>query len=372
MTELVKAPGLTYTPEQLVAIRKEYAGGATDEQFIVFITECQQRNLIPGRHVYFQLRRAKERDPETGAEFWSKRVTMLTSIDAFRLIAQRTGEYRGQKPTVWIYFDTNKAPTVRSTVPLPNEKGEPRTPWAAETSVLRKGFEEPITAVARFDAYAVTYKKGNEEVLTNQWVKRSPEQIAKCSEALALRKAFPEELGGLYVVEELANSEENREATVPAQAVEARAATVPGAVNQQPGAEQAPRVEPQPPFAPTPGSPQAPALATPDAELAGDILLNRLQQTNDAEDAAKLAAAVLPLTAAEVTAFVNRVRHYTREVLPKAGMKTGAAEKAKQFVFRTTGKKSTGELSRAEWETVLGLLDAAQAEGIPALVKLIG
>jgi len=52
-------------------------------------------------------------------------------------------------------------------------------------------------------------------------------------------------------------------------------------------------------------------------------------------------------------------------------MKTGAAEKAKQFVFRITGKKSTGELSKAEWDNVLGQLDAAQAEGTASLLKLI-
>jgi len=361
---------MTYTPEQLAAIRKEYAVGATDEQFTIFITECQQRNLIPGRHVYFQLRRAKERDPETGAEFWSKRITMLTSIDAFRLMAQRTGEYRGQEATVWIYLDkATGLPSVRSTVPLPNEKNEPRTPWAAETSVLRKGFDKPIVAVARFDAYAVTYKKGNDELLTQQWVKRSPEQIAKCSEALGLRKAFPEELGGLYVVEELANSEENREAPMPAQAVESRAATVPGAVNHQPGAEGASRVatpEPEPPFAPTPGSPQAATQPAPEAVANAAVDADRA----GAPITAPTPAEGIP-TKAEVGAYVDRVRHYTREVLPAAGMKTGAAEKAKQFVFKVTGKKSTAELTKAEWETVLDQLDAAQTTGTAALLKLI-
>lgn len=200
-----------YTAEELAAIRAEYALGATDAQFTNFIRACRERNLVPGRHVYFQIRRAREYDPVARAKVNVSRAVHITSIDAFRLIAQRTGEYRGQKPVKWIYLDDqNGLPIITSTVPLGKGK-DALQPWACEVAVLRKNFEEPIVAVARFDAYAATYNDDSGTPVLNQmWQRRGPEQLAKCTEALGLRKAFPEELGGLYIAEEFAREDDDQ------------------------------------------------------------------------------------------------------------------------------------------------------------------
>src|SRR5581483_8318607 len=108
-----------YTEDQLAAIRSEYAKGATDEQFTNFMRECAERRLQPGKHVYFQLRKAREYDPDTRSYVYTKRAAHQTSIDAFRLIAQRSGAYQGQEPFVYIYLDDDGMPTKRSTIPLP-------------------------------------------------------------------------------------------------------------------------------------------------------------------------------------------------------------------------------------------------------------
>ena len=64
-------------------------------------------------------------------------------------------------------------------------------PSAARVGVLRKGFSEVMFAVARFDAYAATNKEGK---LGPMWRKMPDVMIAKCAEALALRRAFPQEM----------------------------------------------------------------------------------------------------------------------------------------------------------------------------------
>jgi hypothetical protein len=214
---------LEFTDAELSAIRSEYCGGATDQQFELFISECKARNLRPGPHLVFQLRNAKVYDPDTGTSRFVKKPYWITTIGALRLIALRTGQYGGATPPEYIYLDKDGDPTVISQIPLPDKtnKSLPREPWAVRVAVKRKDFDEPITSVVRFDSVAATQKRGETIVLTEMWQKRGDAQNAKCSEADALRKAFPEELGSLYLSEEIKNEVEDEKphAVTPASVV---------------------------------------------------------------------------------------------------------------------------------------------------------
>ena len=206
---------IEFTPQQLKAFRAEFCKGFNDDQFEVSMAFCQLRDLLPGKHVLFQLRRSKEWDDYVRAKVDVTKVVFITTIDAARLIALRSKEYTAQDPETYIYLDGEGNPSVESKIPLPRvplppdgQPALPREPWAVRTTVYRKSFGHPITSVARFDAYASTYKQDNQIRLTEIWVKRGPEQLAKCSEMLSLRKSFPEELSSIYLDLELKNEEE--------------------------------------------------------------------------------------------------------------------------------------------------------------------
>jgi hypothetical protein len=69
-----------------------------------------------------------------------------------------------------------------------------KPPAAAKTILHRKGASHPFVGVARF----ADYNAGQ-----GLWSKMPAAMIAKCSEALSLRKAFPADLSGVYSTDEM-------------------------------------------------------------------------------------------------------------------------------------------------------------------------
>lgn len=128
-----------------------------------------------------------------GQVTWS----IQTSIDGFRVIAERSGQYAGQGPSEWLAKDGEW-----TQVWVKELHGE--YPLAARATVYRHDFTQPLTAVATWDAYAQTKTNGE---LTSMWQRMGPLMLAKCAEALALRKAFPQDLSGLYTGDEMSQAE---------------------------------------------------------------------------------------------------------------------------------------------------------------------
>jgi phage recombination protein Bet len=170
-SEVQVQSALTVTPEQLDIVRKTIAPpDATPAELELYLYDCKRQGVHPlDRLLHFTKRGGK--------------YTPITSIDLMRARAADTGELAGSDDAVF----------------KESQDGSP-CPLAASVTVFRlvSGIRCPFTATARWNEY---YPGDGKEGF--MWRKMHHVMLAKCAEALALRKAFPRQLAGVYSREEM-------------------------------------------------------------------------------------------------------------------------------------------------------------------------
>ena len=176
-----------FTPQQVAALQQIGVEGAQPGDLAVFFHQVQRTGLDPfARQIYMIGRRQKQGNQ------WVTKQTIQTGIDGFRLIARRACDRT--KETLSISQPYYATPDGNWLDFWPFDT----PPVAAKVMVKRGGGEFP--AVAMFREYAGTTRDGS---LTRMWADKPSVMIGKCAEALALRKAFPLDLSGLYTAEEM-------------------------------------------------------------------------------------------------------------------------------------------------------------------------
>lgn len=179
-----------FSREQIDLIKRVIAPEATDDELKLFLAQCQRTGLDPfDRQIYFQKRRQ-----------WNSRLNDYeyigkaeTSIDGFRVIADRSGEMDGQE-LYWCGTDGQWLDVWLEDDP----------PVAAKVLVYRRGCAHAFPGVAKYREFVQITKDGKPNMV---WRKMASNQISKCAEAAALRRAFPKQLSGLYTADEMAQAE---------------------------------------------------------------------------------------------------------------------------------------------------------------------
>ena len=177
-TERRLLPPLEFNDEDRTLIRNQFCPQATDGEFQTLLKVASLKRLSPFLGQIHFVKRKTQVDGQ-----WVERWATQTGIDGLRAIAERTGLYEGQDEPEFVY-------------------GEDKFPVCCKVRVWKKGVARPFIGVAYFEEFAQVTQKGE---LTRMWREKPHVMLAKCAEAQGLRKAFPDDMAGLFADDEMSD-----------------------------------------------------------------------------------------------------------------------------------------------------------------------
>lgn len=172
-----------WSREQINLIRDTVARDTTDTEFELFLYTAHRMGLDP---LLRQIHAVKRWDSNLGR----MAMAVQTGIDGYRLIADRTGKYAPGREPSFVYDEHGHV--VAAT---------------AYVMKLVSGTWHEVGATAHYSEYVGLKKDGKPN---SMWAGKPHIMLAKCAEAIALRRAFPAEMAGVYTKEEMPEAEEVR------------------------------------------------------------------------------------------------------------------------------------------------------------------
>lgn len=176
------------TQSEIDLVHRTVALGTTADQFALFLWFCRKHQLDPvAKEVYCVL----FNNTSTG----EKDMVIITGIGGLRGMAARNhpADYGSTDQPIYTWFDPPQQTPWHKSIPE-----------SCTVSVWKKGADRPTTATLYWEEFA---PKDLREDKAQFWCRSPKNQLAKCTEAQALRKAYPD-LANIYVREELAQIEE--------------------------------------------------------------------------------------------------------------------------------------------------------------------
>jgi len=166
------------TNEQKELLWRTMPAGITKDEFDLFLYQCAHTGLNPfTRQIYCIARKQKNSDGT-----WGQKLTTQASIDGLRVIAENTKCYAPGEATEYREYNGKL--------------------YSAVASVRKRVGKEWF--VVKAEAFLQEYVQcGRDGLPMGLWAKMPRLMLAKCAEALALRKAFPQVLSGIYSTDEM-------------------------------------------------------------------------------------------------------------------------------------------------------------------------
>lgn len=189
MTSLVPAQAQAvanrqqFSEEDVRVIKNTICRGSTDAELGMFLATCRSTGLNPFMKQIWAIQRNVNVGSSQSPKY-EKQMQIQVGIDGYRVVRDRLVDANGNP-----YFDGMEGPQwSKDGREWLDYWADPKPPMLARVAIYRKGISRPFVAQARWDAY-------NQK--NAMWNTMGAEQLAKCAEALALRRAFPADMGAL-------------------------------------------------------------------------------------------------------------------------------------------------------------------------------
>lgn len=190
------------TGKQLDLIRRTVAADCNATEFDLFCEVARRVGLDPFRKQIYAIVYSKDNEEK-------RKMSIITGIDGFRSVADRSGKYRPDENEPQIFYNedlkdpaTNPLGIERAVVTV--HKFGPDGQWYPLKGVAYWSEFAPLKEVWAYDEKVKKRQPtGVFELPEGNWRKMARLMICKVAEAQAIRKGWPEDLSGIYAPEEM-------------------------------------------------------------------------------------------------------------------------------------------------------------------------